>query len=134
MEIVSSFAERLKEYMQQHDMTFETLSKQTGIPAQTLNRYSLGQRTPKVDKAIEIATKLNVDPLWLQGFNVEDEKKIIKLEQNVATTLTDKLDFLMKERGINRKEFSRQSGIPYMTIVNFYEKGTENVKLSTLKK
>lgn len=49
-------------------------------------------------------------------------------------TLTDKLDLLLKERGLNRKEFSRQSGIPYMTIVNFYEKGTENVKLSTLKK
>lgn len=49
-------------------------------------------------------------------------------------TLTDKLDLLLKENGLNRKEFSRQSGIPYMTIVNFYEKGTENVKLSTLKK
>lgn len=49
-------------------------------------------------------------------------------------TLTDKLTYLLKERGISRKEFSRQSGIPYMTIVNFYEKGTENVKLSTLKK
>lgn len=49
-------------------------------------------------------------------------------------TLTDKLDLLLKEKGLNRKEFSRQSGIPYMTIVNFYEKGTENVKLSTLKK
>lgn len=48
--------------------------------------------------------------------------------------MTDKLDLLMNERGLNRREFSQQSGIPYMTIVNFYEKGTENVKLSTLKK
>lgn len=49
-------------------------------------------------------------------------------------TLTEKLDYLMRKKGINRREFSSQSGIPYMTIVNFYEKGTENVKLSTLKK
>ena len=48
--------------------------------------------------------------------------------------LTEKIDFLMKEKGINKSELSRQSGIPYMTIINFYEKGTENVKLSTLKK
>jgi transcriptional regulator with XRE-family HTH domain len=49
-------------------------------------------------------------------------------------TLTEKLDSLMKEKGINRRQLSQQSEIPYMTIVNFYEKGTENVKLSTLKK
>lgn len=48
--------------------------------------------------------------------------------------LTDKLDLLMRERGINKKDVSRQSGIPYTTIINFYEKGTDNVKLSTLLK
>ncbi len=48
--------------------------------------------------------------------------------------LTDKLDLLMEERGINKRDLSRNSGIPYTTIVNFYEKGTKNVKLSTLRK
>jgi DNA-binding Xre family transcriptional regulator len=48
--------------------------------------------------------------------------------------LTDKLDVLMKERDINKRELSKQSGIPYMTIVNFYELGTDNIKLSTLMK
>lgn len=48
--------------------------------------------------------------------------------------LTDKLDFLMKEKDINKVELSKKSGIPYTTIINFYEKGTDNVKLSTLKK
>lgn len=47
---------------------------------------------------------------------------------------TDKLDLLMKERGLNKMALSRESGVPYTTIVNFYEKGTENIKLSTLKK
>ena len=40
----------------------------------------------------------------------------------------------MSERGINKSQLSRLSGIPYMTIVNFYEKGTENIKRSTLIK
>lgn len=48
--------------------------------------------------------------------------------------LTDKLDLLMAEKKINKMELSKQSGIPYTTIVNFYEKGTDNVKLSTLRK
>ncbi len=48
--------------------------------------------------------------------------------------LTDKLDFLIKEKDINKVELSKNSGIPYTTIINFYEKGTDNVKLSNLKK
>ncbi len=48
--------------------------------------------------------------------------------------MTEKLDILMAERNINKSQLSRLSGIPYMTIVNFYEKGTENIKRSTLVK
>ena len=48
--------------------------------------------------------------------------------------LTDKLDMLMNERHINKAELARESGIPYTTIDGFYKKGSENAKLSTLKK
>ena len=49
-------------------------------------------------------------------------------------SLTDKLDLLMKEKKINKAELARESGIPYTTIDGFYKKGSENAKLSTLKK
>lgn len=45
-----------------------------------------------------------------------------------------KLDRLMQARGINKNQLSKESGIPYTTIDGFYKKGTDNVKLSTLKK
>lgn len=48
--------------------------------------------------------------------------------------LTEKLDRLMEERGISRNQLAILSGIPYTTIVGLYEKGYENVKLSTLLK
>lgn len=48
--------------------------------------------------------------------------------------LTDKLDILMKEKNINKAELARESGVPYTTIDGFYKKGSENAKLSTLKK
>lgn len=48
--------------------------------------------------------------------------------------LTEKLDFLMKERDLNKAELARESGIPYTTIDGFYKKGAENAKLSTLKR
>lgn len=45
-----------------------------------------------------------------------------------------KLDRLMSEKNINKSQLSRESGVPYTTIDGFYKKGTENIKLSTLKK
>lgn len=47
-------------------------------------------------------------------------------------TLTEKLDLLMEERGLNKSQLSAQSSVPYTTIVSLYEKGAENVKRSTL--
>lgn len=48
--------------------------------------------------------------------------------------LTEKLDLLMEEKGINRVELSKGSCVPYSTISSLYDKGYENIKLSTLKR
>ncbi len=50
-------------------------------------------------------------------------------------TFLNKLELLMKERNIeNINQLSKETGIPYTTIDGFYKKGTENIKLSTLRK
>ena len=46
----------------------------------------------------------------------------------------DILNELMKTNGYNKNSLAKESGIPYTTIVGFYSKGTDNVKLSTLRK
>lgn len=48
--------------------------------------------------------------------------------------LTEKLDVMMNELKINKAELAREADIPYTTITSLYDKGYENVKLSTLKK
>lgn len=48
--------------------------------------------------------------------------------------LLDKLEMLMKNKGINKRQLSIGSDIPYSTIDNLWKKGYENIKLSTLKK
>ncbi len=73
MEKISTFAERLKTYREENKLTLKDLEQKTGVPAQTLNRYELGQRIPKVNKANEIAKRLGVNALWLQGFDVPQE-------------------------------------------------------------
>jgi len=49
-------------------------------------------------------------------------------------TLTEKLDKYMLEHGKNKLTLSKEAGIPYTTLISFYDKGTHNVKLSTLRK
>lgn len=50
-------------------------------------------------------------------------------------TFTEKLEHLMIQKGIkNRSQLSKLSGIPYTTIVGFFEKGTENIRRTTLIK
>ena len=50
----------------------------------------------------------------------------------MVLTLTEKLDLLLLERGLNKSQLSAQSGVPYTTIASLYEKGAENAKRSTL--
>ena len=47
----------------------------------------------------------------------------------------ERLEYLMRKNGIsNRSELAKISGIPYTTIDGFYKKGSDNIKLSTLRK
>jgi DNA-binding Xre family transcriptional regulator len=45
----------------------------------------------------------------------------------------DKLDVLMSEKGLNKRTLSIESGVPYTTILSFWDKGCDNIKLSTLR-
>lgn len=49
-------------------------------------------------------------------------------------TFLEKLENLMKKKEIkNLHELSTKSGIPYSTLRGFYTKGSDNIKLPTLK-
>ena len=49
-------------------------------------------------------------------------------------TFTDKLQELMDKENLNQHTLSKKSGIPYMTIHNWFQRGYENMSLSTFKK
>jgi repressor LexA len=76
MDLVSTFGKRLSEFRTEKDLTLEELGNVTDIPPQTLNRYELGHRTPKVDTASDIAVAIGVNPLWLNGFNVPEYQSL----------------------------------------------------------
>ncbi len=66
----SSLGARLRTLMEERGLSYEQLGDRTHMNPQTLNRYVLGQREPKIGTAAAMARALGVDPLWLQGFDV----------------------------------------------------------------
>lgn len=73
MQQIDHFSNRLKTIRNQKRLSLEEFSKAVDIPAQTLNRYELNQRTPKIDVTAKIAEKLSINPLWLYGYDVPME-------------------------------------------------------------
>lgn len=70
MEQVSTFGARLRVLMTEQGETYLSLAQRLHMNPQTLNRYVLEQRSPKVTSAAAIAGALGVNPLWLQGYDV----------------------------------------------------------------
>ena len=70
MELISNFAERISTYRKNKGLTLAALSAQISVPPQTISRYELSQRVPKIDTVNSIAEKLGCNPLWLQGYDV----------------------------------------------------------------
>ena len=48
-------------------------------------------------------------------------------------TLLEKVAFLLDENGLNKRQFSIQSSIPYSTIDNWYKVGYDKMQLATFK-
>ena len=66
----STFGARLRSLMEESGLSYEQMGARLDMNPQTLNRYVLGQREPKIGTATAMARALGIDPLWLQGFDV----------------------------------------------------------------
>lgn len=75
MEKIMELGQRLRQLMEELNLNYEELGQRVGMRPQTLNRYVLGQRDPKGQVVAELAMKLEVDPLWLQGYDVPRQRE-----------------------------------------------------------
>lgn len=71
----STFPKRLKEALSKAKMKQIELSRLTCIDKGTINNYLFGKYEPKQDKLYIIAEALDVDPVWLMGYDVPMERE-----------------------------------------------------------
>lgn len=119
---------KLNEYKKASGLTNAKIAEITGITLSNIDKITSGNNTnPKLDTIQAICKAI--------GCTVDDLDDIQLNSQYDNSIFIKKLETLMRKKGIkNRSQLSKQSGIPYTTIVGFFEKGTENIRRTTLIK
>lgn len=78
-------AARLKKALSIRKMTQAELCQKTNIPKSALSEYLKGLYDPKQDRLVILSEALNVDPVWLMGFDVPMEKSDKKISPHEPT-------------------------------------------------
>ena len=71
---IESCAKRIRKALSIRNMTQSELCRRTKIATSAMSEYLRGLYDPKQDKIYLMSEALNVDPVWLMGFDVPMEK------------------------------------------------------------
>jgi transcriptional regulator with XRE-family HTH domain len=102
------FREKVKELMNQENITQKELSELSGITESSISRYLNGERTPRIDIIINFAKALKVNPNYLICNDDDLSKKetayiqchtmLARNKNNLSKTERDKLILLLVSR------------------------------------
>ena len=79
-------ATRIAKALSIRGMRQADLCEKTKIPKSAISQYISGAFEPKQDRLYLIAQALNVDPVWLMGYDVPMEKKAQPDDKKIPTT------------------------------------------------
>lgn len=77
---------RIREAMNEKHITAAELSRQSGVGKASLSQYINGSHCPHNDSAYKLSQILNVDPIWLMGFDVPKHQIKEKAPDNYLLT------------------------------------------------
>ena len=103
MKLISDFAERLRMALDSRNMKATELSELTGINKSTISQYLSKEYEPKRDRIELFAKTLNVNEVWLTGYDVPME---ISSSSN---------DSLIEEYELNDEELKEYENIKMTT-------------------
>lgn len=86
-----SCAARLKKALSIRNMTQADLCQKTKIPKSALSEYIKGLYEPKQDRLLILSEALDVDPVWLMGFDIPMEKEQKKFSPHDSLTEGEKV-------------------------------------------
>ena len=87
----SSTPERMRIALKQANMKQIELSRLTGIDKGSISNYLYGKYEPKSDAINKMAIALNVDEMWLWGYDVPMERQEKKSPEEPTLTEGEKM-------------------------------------------
>lgn len=79
MEIIDTFSNRLKKALEYSNMRQVDLVEKTGLDKTLINKYLAGLMKAKQDKLTILADALNVNEIWLMGYEVPMDRNLNSL-------------------------------------------------------
>ena len=110
MENVIDFKFRLKEAMNSKKITQSKLAEMTNINSSTINEYLKGKYEPNRERISKFAEVLNVNEVWLMGYDVSKEI-IIKLKNYEKEEILNKIEEKARIKNINKATLKKTYGI-----------------------
>ena len=92
------FKEKVKELMNQQNITQKELAELSGITEASVSRYLSGERTPRIDIVINFAKDLKVDSSYLIYNDDELREKEEAFTQCHTMLARNKKDLSLEER------------------------------------
>ena len=87
-EIVEKFSNRLSKILTIRNMKPVELHEKTGISESLISKYLSDNAVARLDKLTIIADTLNINPVWLMGYDVPMEREL-KNEESNAFPISD---------------------------------------------
>ena len=84
--IIEPCSVRIRKALSIRNMKQAELCAKTEISKSSLSEYMSGKYVPRQDKTYIIAQALNVDPVWLMGYDVPMEKQVQPETKKVPLT------------------------------------------------
>ena len=124
MKLISDFAERLRIALDFRNMKATELSELTGINKSTISQYLSKEYEPKRERIELFAKTLNVNEVWLTGYDVPMEISSV-----------DKTDSLIEEYELNPDELREYENIKMTTSTLMFNgrPASENDKIELEK-
>lgn len=106
---IAEIKDRLKLALSLREITPKELSEKTKIPKSSISQYMSGYAKPKQDRIFLISNALNINEVWLLGYDVSMEKQITK-QKEVELTPKDERDIKKDLDSLMEKLTSKEYG------------------------
>ena len=129
MDILSKFAERLNELLNEAEINAAKLAKDINIEQSAISKFSRAQRLPSTETLVSLANYFNCTTDYILGLSdVLDDRKF-----KCRPPFSDQFNFLLKKSGITKYRFEKETNFSEITV-NRWQRGTYEPSVENLVK